>query len=76
LTTKEKVDQSQKEEGGRWVGKFPSLTGSYVAYYEDLVKTIRRERELIAKPETARDGLRIIEIARESAEMGCALPFN
>ncbi|KAH8781773.1 hypothetical protein F5882DRAFT_406131 [Hyaloscypha sp. PMI_1271] len=44
LTTKEKVDQSQKE--------------------------------LVAKPETARDGLRIIEIARESAEKGCTLSFN
>jgi predicted dehydrogenase len=76
LTTKEKVDQSQSEDNGRWVGKFPSLVGSYVAYYEDLVKTIRGEKELVVKPETARDGLRIIEIARESAQKGCTLPFN
>ena len=76
LTTKEKFDESQKEDHGRWVGKFPSLTGSYVAYYEDLVKMIRGEKELVVKPETARDGLRIIEIARESAEKGCTLPFN
>ena len=47
-----------------------------MAYYEDLVKTIRGEKELVAKPETARDGLRIIEIARESAEKGCTLSFN
>jgi predicted dehydrogenase len=76
LTTKGKVDECQKEESGRWVGKFPSLTGSYVAYYEDLVKTLRGETELVVKPETARDGLRIIEIARESAEKGCTLPFS
>jgi predicted dehydrogenase len=76
LTTKEKVDGCQKEEGGRWVGKFPSLKGDYVGYYEDLAKTVRGEKELVVKPETARDGLRIIEIARKSAEKGCTLPFN
>lgn len=75
LTTKKKFDGCQKEEGGRWVGKFPSLKGDYVGYYEDLVGAIRG-KELVVKPETARDGLRIIEIARESADKGCTLPFK
>lgn len=76
LTTKKKFDGCQKEEGGRWVGKFPSLKGDYVGYYEDLVGAIRGKKELVVKPETARDGLRIIEIARESADKGCTLPFK
>jgi hypothetical protein len=78
LTTKEKFDgcQSHDPESGRWVGKFPSLKGEYVGYYSDLVKAIRGEGELVVKPETARDGLRVIEIARESADKGCTLPFN
>ena len=78
LTTKEKVDECQKLDEGseKWVGRFPSLKGDYVGYYEDLVKTIRGEKELVVKPETARDGLKIIEIARESAQKGCTLPFN
>jgi predicted dehydrogenase len=78
LTTKAKVDQyqGQDEESKRWVGKVPSLRGNYLGYYEDLVKAIRGEKELVVKPETARDGLRIIEIARESAEKGITLLFN
>jgi hypothetical protein len=76
LTTKEKFDGCQKEEGGRLVGKFPSLKGDYVGYYEDLVGAIKGKKELVVKPETARDGLRIIEIARKSADKGCTLPFN
>jgi predicted dehydrogenase len=78
LATKKKFDESQSHdpETGRWVGKFPSLKGNYVGYYKDVVKAIRGESEVVVKPETARDGLRIIEIARESADKGCTLPFN
>jgi predicted dehydrogenase len=32
LTTKEKFDDSQKAEDGKWVGKFPSLKGDYSGY--------------------------------------------
>lgn len=76
LTTKAKFDASQELDGGKWVGKFPSWKGDYLGYYEDVVKAIKGEVEVVVKPETARDGLRIIEIARESAERGCTLPFK
>ena len=78
LTTKEKFDESQTldDGSGRWVGKFPSLKGVYTDYYVDLLKAIRGEGEVVATPEHARDGLRVIAIARESAEKGCTLPFN
>jgi predicted dehydrogenase len=78
LTTKEKVHESQMRDAGsgRWVGKFPSLKGDYALFYKDLVKAIRGEGDLIVRPEQSRDGIRVIEIARESAENGRTLPFN
>lgn len=78
LTTKKKFDESQKmdEVCGNWVGKFPSLKGDYVGFYRDLVAAIRGEAEVVVRPEVSRDGIRIIELARESAEKGCTLPFN
>ena len=77
LTTKKQFSKEQVEvEGGNWVGKFPSLNGDYVGYYRDLVKAIRGEGELYVKPETARNGIRVIELARESAEKGTTLPFT
>lgn len=78
LTTKEKFDNSQTfdDASGVWVGKFPSLPGSYELYYADLVKAIRGEADLYVKPEQSRDGIRVIELARESADKGCTLPFS
>jgi predicted dehydrogenase len=78
LTTKEKVDESQKfdEKKGKWIGKYPSLKGDYVGFYEDLVKAIKGEGPLVVKPEQSRDGIRVIEIARDSANKGSTLPFN
>lgn len=39
----------------------------------DLVKAIRRERELVVKVQQSRDGVRIIELVRECAEKGCTV---
>lgn len=77
LTTKAKFDESQKldEGSGKWVGRYPSFKGDYEGFYRDLVKAINGEAELTVKPEVSRDGIRIIELARESAEKGCTLPF-
>ena len=76
LTTKEKFHESQVLENGKWVGRFPSFKGDYEGYYRDLVKAIRGEGELVVKPEQSRDGIRIIELARESADTGRTLPFE
>ncbi len=59
-----------------YVGDFPSLQGSYSDYYEDVVRAIRGEAELVIRPETARDGVRIIELARESADLGKTLEMD
>lgn len=77
LTTKTKFHENQHkdERTGHYVGKFPSLNGEYTKYYSDLVKAIRGEQELYVDPKLARDGIRIIELGRESAEKGVTLPF-
>ena len=57
------------------MGKFPSLPGVYTEYYADVVKAIRGEAEVAVTAEHARNGIRIMELARESAETGRSLPF-
>jgi predicted dehydrogenase len=76
LTTKEKFHESQVLKNGKWVGNFPSFKGDYEGYYKDVVKAIRGEGELVIKPEQSRGGIRIIELARESADKGRTLPFE
>lgn len=77
LTTKKQFCKEQvTDQKGNWVGKFPSLNGDYCGYYTDLVKAIRGEAEVKVSPALARDGIRIIEIGRESAEKGITLPFT
>ncbi|KAJ3044994.1 hypothetical protein HDV00_012414 [Rhizophlyctis rosea] len=72
LTTNTQFDKTQTldEESKKWVGKFPSLHGWYRGYYENVADAIRGKAEIYVKPETARDGLRVIELARESHEQG------
>ena len=76
LTTKEKVDarQAKNERRGKWIGRVKSEKGDYMGYYSDLVKAIRGGKFQV-RPEQSRDGIRVIELARESAEKGCSLAF-
>ncbi|KUJ11377.1 NAD(P)-binding protein [Mollisia scopiformis] len=78
LTTKERFCDTQDfdQVSGKWVGEFPSLKGDYEGFYNDLVNAIRGESEVIVKPEVSRDGIRIIELARESADLGRTMPFE
>lgn len=76
LTTRTKVVGGQVEDGrtGRWVGRVESKRGDYLGYYRDLVEAIRGG-SLRVRAEQSRDGIRIIELARESAEKGRSLKF-
>ncbi|KAL2255655.1 hypothetical protein VTK26DRAFT_2938 [Humicola hyalothermophila] len=79
LTTTTEFDpQSQRydEEIKKFVGKYPSLRGWYRGYYENVAAAVRGREEVFVKPETARDGLRIIELARESHEKGCTVRWS
>jgi len=78
LVTKKKVHdgQTKDEASGRYIGKYPSARGDYVGFYKDLVAAIHGKGELKVKPEQSRDGIRVIELARESAEKGATVPFS
>jgi predicted dehydrogenase len=75
LTTEKQFNDGQSKVTGHsgnelYHGKFPSKDGSYIDYYEDVVKAIRKEGPVVIRPESARDGLRIVELGRQSADEG------
>ncbi|SPO02200.1 related to dehydrogenases and related proteins [Cephalotrichum gorgonifer] len=72
LSTTRQIDPSQTFDDASklYVGKYPSLDGWCRGYYENVVDAIRGKAEVTVKPETARDGLKILELARESHNTG------
>ena len=79
LTTTTEFDsqfQSLDEQSKLYVGKYPSLPGWYRGYYENIVAAVRGEAEALVDPETARDGLRVIELARQSHNEGRTVPWS
>ncbi|KAK4240454.1 hypothetical protein C8A03DRAFT_42067 [Achaetomium macrosporum] len=76
LTEFDPKSQQFDEESKKYIGKYPSLPGRYRGYYENVAAAIRGREEAFVKPETARDGLRIIELARESHEKGCTVAWS
>ncbi|KAL1868439.1 hypothetical protein VTK73DRAFT_3647 [Phialemonium thermophilum] len=66
--------------GGQvFAGRYPSLPGWYRGYYENVADVVRGRRpreELAVQPQTARDGLRVIELARESHRTGRTVPWS
>ncbi len=79
LTTTTQFDpqsQTLDEASQMYIGRYPSLPGWYRGYYENVVDAIRGRAEVNVKPETARDGLKIIELARESHEKGCTITWS
>lgn len=77
-TTREIDPNSQRydEQSKLYIGRYPSLDGWCRGYYENVVDAIRGKGEVNIKPEVARDGLRIIELARESHEQGRTVPWS
>lgn len=71
LTTTTEFDpdsQTLDSSTNLYVGKYPSLPGWYRGYYENVVQAIRGNGRATVDPQTARDGIRIMELARESHE--------
>ena len=60
----------------KYVGKWPTASGRYLGYYEDVVTAIRGNAELHVKPEQARDVIRLIELARESHNKGASVSWS
>ncbi|CAK7200170.1 hypothetical protein SEUCBS139899_002861 [Sporothrix eucalyptigena] len=79
LTTKDAAfDAVQKkdDETGYYIGKYPSLPGNYCAYYDNIVQAIRGTAPLDVDPQTSRDGIRLIELARKSHEAKATVPWT
>ncbi len=47
--------------------KYPTLAGRYQEYYSNVFRAIAEKGELAVKPEEARDVIRLIELAQQSA---------
>ena len=79
LTTTTEFDpehQTLDSGSNLYVGKYPSLPGWYRGYYENIVEAVRGNADVDVNPRTARDGIRIIELARESHAKGATVLFS
>lgn len=74
LTTKkepfDRSHQTHEPDVDMWVGRYPTIPGHWLGYYESLRDAIRGEAEIAVKPEQSRDGIRLIELIRESSVKG------
>ncbi|KAH6715168.1 hypothetical protein BKA61DRAFT_734435 [Leptodontidium sp. MPI-SDFR-AT-0119] len=81
LTTTTMYDESfQREDRSgrqpRYVGNLPTIPGKWKGYYEDLAQALLNGSEFQVTAEGARDGIRLFELARESAETGRVVSWN
>jgi predicted dehydrogenase len=72
LTTLDRFDETQALEpkSGKYIGQYPTVTGQWRGFYENLAEAIQGKAKLAVAAEDSRDGLRIMELARESHETG------
>lgn len=61
-------------DGGTAREKRPTLPGRYPDYYSNVYRAITGGEELAVKPKQARDVIRLIELAQQSAREGKILP--
>jgi len=52
-----------EHNGSRMEGKYPTLPGNYLAFYDNLYGAIRHNESLKVPPEEAMDVIRVIEAA-------------
>ncbi|KAG5788345.1 hypothetical protein H9Q69_012596 [Fusarium xylarioides] len=79
LTTYEEFDgkfQKYDPEIKKYTGRYPSFAGRWMGLYENVADAINGKAELEVKPTQSRDGLRVIELARESHQKGAAVPWS
>ncbi|KAJ9150626.1 Scyllo-inositol 2-dehydrogenase (NADP(+)) [Coniochaeta hoffmannii] len=79
LTTMKEFDsehQTLDSSSKLYVGRYPSLPGWYRGYYENIVEAVRGNAEVDVNPVAARDGIRVIELARESHAKGATVLFS
>lgn len=79
LTTYSEFDkQSQRYDAKsqKYVGKFPTIPGRNRGYYEHIADVIKRGAMLKVDPQTSRDGIRVMELARKSHETQTVIPWS
>lgn len=57
-------------------GRVETIAGSYQSFYRNVADAIEGSAELAVKPEEALDTIRIIELAFQSSEQKCSVPFS
>lgn len=76
LQTVDQVLDYQKKDGDYWVAKVKAENKGIRQYYQDVYRAVRGEIEPVIKAETSLWGIRVIELARESATKQTTLPFD
>lgn len=57
-------------------GRVETIAGCYQAYYRNIVDAIKGRAALAVKPEEALNTIRIIELAIQSGERQCTVPYS
>ncbi|KAI1626689.1 oxidoreductase [Exophiala viscosa] len=78
LTTNESFDKTQTHDSKskKYVGRYPTIPGRWLGFYENLAQAIRGKADVAVKPEQSRDGIKIMELARLSHEKGQTIPWG
>jgi len=63
-------------DGKPFDGKVPTFAGNYSGFYENVFQVLVNEKEMAVKPEEAREVIRVIELAYESAEKKKMIEFR
>lgn len=75
-TPSSSIGQGSGDPAVIFSGRVSSQPGCWMDYYRDVVAAIREEKDLVVKPEQSRDGIRMIELAMESAKKGITIPWS
>ena len=68
--------QTYDEGAKKYVGRYPTLNGFNQGYYERVADSVRRGAPLEVNPQTSRDGIRLMELARESHNTGTTVLWS
>lgn len=64
---------NNESEGTKYRGQIETEVGNYRKFYDNIYRVLTNKEELIVKPEQAKDVLRILEAAMDSAKKGCRI---
>ncbi len=72
----QRAQESGNVSGGQvFVGR-TTLPGRYLGYYQNVADAVRGRADVLVTPEIARDGLRVIELARRSHDEGRTVSWS